>query len=212
MRAERFRVVSVLDEELDFDYRSRLDYATTRDFNLVKLKPGGKPIIYHVREVPHGLWEEYVDAPDAFAEKWKRAFQCGIEKVEHLPQSDGTELSTWAPSHKHPRTGATILSDEDIRMFSPAERQEIGSVIYNHSFLPRRTTATYLLPSSLQEPLTSWAVRHAVVNQPSAAQMTSGASSEHSTPHPEKIEPTSARLGSDSGNHTHVHAAAANVP
>ena len=191
MRAERFRVVSVLDDELTMTMSERLAYATSRDFATVegKKRPGGKPTIFHVREVPHGLWEEYVDAPDAYPEKYKRAFMCGIEKVENVLQLDGIGLANWAPNTVNTRTNTVIMADDDLRLFSPAERQEIGSVIYMHSFLPRRIAATYLLPSTLREPLTSLELRLAVVNQNAAAVTASAEHSDQTSPK---------RIGTDS--------------
>jgi hypothetical protein len=164
-----------------------------------------------VREVPHGLFEEFVDAADTYPEKYKRAFVCGIEKVENLPQEDGITLSTWSPATIHQRTGAIILSDDELRKFAPAERQEIGSVIYTHSFLPRRMPATYLLPSSLQEPLTSQAVRLAVASQSYAAP-SSEPRLEPSTPHQAETETINARQGASSAGHTVASAAAAASP
>lgn len=170
MRAERFKVISVLDDAWDLNMQDRLDYAGTRDYEAYKhrLLPGAKPVIFHVREVPHVLWEDYVDAPDNFAEKYKRAFICGIEKVENLLMTDGVSLGTWTPNTKNIRSGAVILSDDDLSLFAPAERAEIGSVIYTHSFLSRRMQATYLLPRSLQDPLVSQAARHAQLSQRAA--------------------------------------------
>lgn len=159
MRPERFQVVSVLDEDLDMTYQERLAYAGERDYSKVKLKPGRKAVVYHVREVPHQLWESFVDAGDSQSEKYRRAFMVGVERVDHLPIDDGSLRERWVPNTKNARTDQIVMSDDDLQLFSPAERQEIGSVVYNHSFLPKRIAATYLLPSSLHEPMTALAYR-----------------------------------------------------
>lgn len=209
MRAERFKVVSVLDEALDASHTERLRYAGTRDYDVIahKMKPGGHPTIFHVREVPHGLWDEWVDAADSYSEKYKRAFMCGVELVENLSQRDGVALSRWAPATRNERSNSVIMSDDDLRLFSPSERQEIGSVVYLHSFLPLRTTAVFLLPSSLQEPLVSLVVRLADVSPPAAALMTNGAPLGDSTPSPAETETEREMADVDFGNPTAARAA-----
>lgn len=209
MRAERFRVVSSMDEAYDLDFNDRLVYAGTRDFESIQGRklPGARPTIFHVREVPHGLWEEYVDAPDAYPEKYRRAFICGVERVENLVMADGVSLGTWAPNTKNTRSGAIIMGDEDLKLFAPAERAEIGSVIYTHSFLPRRMRATYLLPHSLQEPLLSQASRLVAQKLKDAEAMSSGAQSDPSTPQPPETEPKREQDDAGFGRATDVTAA-----
>jgi len=173
-RAERFRVVSVLDEALDVPGKELEQYASTRDFALVdnRYVPGQKPVIFHVREVPNELWETFVEGGTTDADRYKRAFMSGLEKVENLPDDAG-QLKTWAPSNKIKSLSVTLLHDEDLKLFSPSERLEIGSVIYRHSFLPRRTAADYPLPSSLVDPLVRRARRDAERKEASASATTS---------------------------------------
>ena len=201
--------MSVLDEALDFEFSERLDYAGTRDLEVYKhkIKPGAKPVYFHVREVPHSLWEEYVDAADSYPEKHKRAFMCGLERVENLPMGDGVQLGTWVPSTKHARSGQVILSVEDLKLFAPAYRTEIGSVIYAHSFLPRAMQITYLLPLSLQEPLVTQDARRAVQSQRDAEAKIKSAPSVPSAPSTPPTERISAHGGANSDSHTDAVAA-----
>lgn len=210
MRPERFKAVSVLDESYTWSLAERMDYAGARKLEdyAHRLKPGTKPVTYHLREVPHGLWEDYVDAADTYAEKYKRAFVCGVEMVENLPQADGVTLSSWKPNTKNVRSGSVIMSDDDLKLFAPSERAEIGSVIYMHSFLPRRIAPTYLLPLSLQEPVTSLAARLAVASQKDAAAMTSGALLADSTQSQAEPAKTTRDADSDSGSPMAATAAA----
>jgi len=210
MRAERFKCVSMLDEDLDMDIDVRIRYGKTRDYDLVKVKPAGKPVVYHVREVPHGLFDEYVDAPDAASEKYRRAFICGIEKVENLPQLDGVTLGTWAPTTINTRTSAIILDDDDLRLFSPAERAEIGAVIYTHSFLPRRIAATYLLLPSLHAPMTALELRLAESSQKSAAGRSKGKPSVPSIPSQAGTDKTSSTAAERSDDRMAVTATVIN--
>lgn len=214
MRAEHFKVVSVLDDAFDLTLSERLDYAGTRDLDAYKhkFKPGSKPVFFHVREVPHALWESFVDAADTYPEKYRRAFMCGVEKVDNLPMADGVTLATWAPSTKNERSGSVILSDEDMALFAPCERAEIGSVIYNHSFLARRMQIVYLLPLSLQEPLVSLDARRAVQNQRDAEAKTRNAHSAPSTPSSGTIDKTSERDDFASDNRTVAAAAIQTSP
>ena len=173
MRAERFRVVSVLDEALDVPGKELEQYASKRDFALVENKyvPGQKPVIFHVREVPNELWEAFVEGGTNEADRYKRAFMAGLEKVENLPDLATGESKTWAPSNKVKSLSVTLLHDDDLQLFAPSERIEIGSVIYRHSFLPRRTEAEYPLPSSLVDPLVR-RVRRDAERTPGAASAT----------------------------------------
>lgn len=177
-RAERFRVVSVLDEALDVPGKELEQYASTRDFALIENKyvPGHKPVIFHVREVPNELWETFVEGGTSEAERFKRAFMAGLEKVENLPDAVTGQPKTWAPSNKVKSLNVTLLHDDDLQLFAPSERLEIGSVIYRHSFLPRRTAVEYPLPSSLVDPLVR-RVRRDAERTPEPASATTSADS-----------------------------------
>jgi hypothetical protein len=151
MRDQKFRVVSVLDPALNLSVPETFEYIAKRDFALLKFHPGEKATVFHVTEVPHGLWEEYVAATDNVHERSRRAFQAGVERVENLVQPDGVALPSWAPNYRHPRLSIPMLSDEEAQLFSPQEREEIGAVVYQHSFLARRIKLSFQLPPSLVE-------------------------------------------------------------
>ena len=166
MRDERFKAVSVLDPALDMTVQETVQYYGSRDFSLVRVLPGEKAMVFHCREVPHALWESYVAAADNVRERNKRAFQAGVEKVENLAQNDGTTIPSWAPTLRLERfKDVVIMSDEEAALFSPAEREEIGSVIYTNSFLPRRIKCSFQLPPSCLELLGTRTFRPAVASQ-----------------------------------------------
>lgn len=183
MRDQKFRAVSVMDPALNLSVKETWDYISTRDYSLVKTHSGVKPTVFHVTEVPHGLWEEYVAAADNPRERHRRAFQSGVEKVENLVQPDGVALPSWSPSYRHPRlTNVVMMSDEECQLFSPAEREEIGAVVYQHSFLGRRIKLTYRLPPSLDELLPLRTYRPAESSQSTAEGQNSAGQSASTTP------------------------------
>ncbi len=140
-----------MDPALNLSVKETFDYVKTRDFKLLAFQPAEKPTVFHVTEVPHGLWESYVAATDNVHERYRRAFQCGVEQVGNLVQPDGVALPSWAPNTRHERLGVNYISDEECQLFSPSEREEIGAVVYQHSFLARRIKRSFQLPPSLEE-------------------------------------------------------------
>lgn len=158
MRQEKFKTISVIDPALDTATMTMKEveaFTEARDFALVQghLAVGQTPVIYHVREVPSALWRSYVIATSSMHEQYRRAFQCGIERVENVVQRDGVAISL-EPATRNKFVDATYFSDEETDThFSHAEQEEIGSVVHQHSFLPLRIESCFQLPSSLLEPL-----------------------------------------------------------
>lgn len=154
MRQEKFKAVCSFDPAIDtksFTLSVMIDYLKTRDMGLLRFKPGVQPTVFHIREIPHTLWESYVAAPESDAERYRRAFMVGVEMVENVVQQDGVTVSNWRGSEKHESRGAVmqVMADDDLQLFSPAERQEIGAVAYYHSFLPRRIASCFRQPHTL---------------------------------------------------------------
>lgn len=159
MRAERFPLMSVIDEAIDTEsmpFDAMMKYYDKRDIALLQpyLKPGVKPTIYHVRSAPHSMFFSFVMAAGvAEAEQFRRAFICGVERVENLQGKDGVGVN-WAPTRRISET-LTVMTDEECNeRFSPYEVLEIGAVIHRHSFLPLRIWPHYPLPSLCVEALT----------------------------------------------------------
>lgn len=188
MRPERFEVVSVIDPALDTESMTvaeMLEYTETRDIKLVKhrVRPGQRLTVYHVRAVPHALWQSYVAAAGDNEElRVRRAFQCGLERVENLYGNDGVSLDSWEPAGRSSNPNAIMKDDELNQCFAPSDVLEIGSVIYKHSFFPRRTEARYALLSSLEEPLFRRAFRRADQSPRSASETSSSPQSSTEPP------------------------------
>jgi hypothetical protein len=149
-RDETMQVVSVLDPAIDIrrmGYELLNKYLLTRDIALITpfFRPGEKPTIYHLREVPQHLWETFVRDGSSEPEMHKRAFMCALVKVENLFQRDGTFLDQ---AHL-PRPGHEVMATEALARFRPQYREEIGAVAFQHSFFDPRTLDCFLLPPSL---------------------------------------------------------------
>lgn len=157
MRAERFPVVSVLDEAIDttsMPFETMMKYYDTRDVALLQpyMKPSARPTVYHIRPAPHSMWFSYI-AAGGDTEQIRRAFMCGVERVENLPGKDGVGVN-WMPTRRVNESLTVMTEEECNERFSPYEVFEIGSVIHRHSFLPLRTSLHYPLPSLCVEALT----------------------------------------------------------
>lgn len=154
MRAATFKTVSVIDVALDTE-RITVDeiikFMDTRDYAIVenKWKPGKMPTIFHCREVPHGLWESFVMLGRNEAEQHAYAFRAGVFKVENLYGDDNVSVG-WEPAKPRDGSKSLAMSAEEAERFSPAERAEIGAVVFQHSFLPRRIVCTFPVPSSVR--------------------------------------------------------------
>src|SRR3990172_885192 len=155
MREERFRVVSVLDPAIDTAamlVKQMIEYQEKRYYPLIQrfFKPGEKPTVFHVREIPRALWS-HVQAAGDKSEVWKRAFRCGVEKVEDVYNKDGVTTPEWKPVGVR-LADKTVMTDEEFEEhFAPHEWEEIGAVIHTHSFLHRRIAVRYPLLSSCLE-------------------------------------------------------------
>lgn len=193
MREERIKIVSVLDPAIDTEAmlpEEMADYVESRDIRNLKLKAGAKPTIFHIREVKHTLWESYVMQSDSDAERLKRCFQVGVRRVENIYQQDGVILPSVDVE------GDQMPVEMMVR-FEPMFRLEIGQVVFDHSFFPRRIVNFFRLPSLLREPLTLRGYRSAE-SSPSAQHQSSDApslGSDSTPPNP----PETANASSESG-------------
>lgn len=178
MRQERFKVISVDDEAIDTEsmpFDVMADYSKTRDIKLLMpyIRPGMQPVVFHVKAVPHAMWESFVMSGGQHEDvRFRRAFICGVELVENIPSEDG-RLLTLKPEHNVPGVGATWTEDEINKRFAPSEVLEIGSVVFHHSFLPRRKSLIWELPSLCAAQLVNRKFRSVDANQSTAETKTS---------------------------------------
>lgn len=196
MREDRIRVVSVLDPAIDRDVMTVADmneYVRTRDFSKLRFVPGVEPQVYHIREIPHGLWERYVKSASTLSdeERWRRAFLCGVTRVENLYQRDGTTIPDWDPPKAAP--GLDVMADAALERFWPAEREEIGALVLHHSFLHPRIAPSYPLPPMCLARLEELRFRRADASPSLPVQNNGKASSRAGS-----TQETSAQTGSES--------------
>lgn len=184
MKQERFRIVSVNDPAIDTErmpIETMLKYIETRDEKLILpfVRPGGQPTWFHIREIPRRLMTRFVQSASAVPSmRNEHAFRAGVSLVENLHQDDGPFLVSWEP----PKTSDDVIDEDALEQrFSPAEVEEVGAVIWNHSFLARRMRRTYQLPHSSREILSGRDFRSAAAS-PSLQATSSDAASPAASP------------------------------
>ena len=134
------RVVSLVDPALDTEAMSRDDfigYAQTRDWKLVKPKLDGRLCNFYIRRIPTSLYQRFVMEAASESDRKRRAFQCGVSRVEWLPTENGTlELIEPMQTTKLSSGELQIMSDAQMELFAPLYLEEIGEVANVRSFLP----------------------------------------------------------------------------
>lgn len=170
MRPATFKAICLIDPNFDTEKLTAdamIEHIKSRDFAIVdgKWVDGKRPTIFHVQEVPHHLWESYVEQGVNEAEKCSNAFRAGVFLVENLVGDDDVALTKWEPQSKSKHGVRVPMTAEESARFSPADRLEIGAVVYQHSFLARRIAVTFQLPSSVHERLVSRRFLHVEPSQ-----------------------------------------------
>lgn len=170
MRPATFKAICLIDPNFDTEKltaEQMIKHIETRDFSIIdgKWVDGQRPTIFHVQEVPHHLWESYVEQGVNEAEKFSNAFKAGVFLVENVVCDDGVSLTKWEPQSKSKHGVRVPMTAEESKRFSPAERLEIGAVVYQHSFLARRIEVTFPLPSSVHARLVSRRFLHVEPSQ-----------------------------------------------
>ncbi len=168
MRLETITTVCSFDPEIDkskISLEDFTDYLNKRDdIGRIRhaFKPSG-PTEFTIREIPHELWEAFVERGDTDAEKYRRAFMCGVSSVRNLYQTNGTRLAEWSGSDTQTIAGKQyeMLAPADLALFPPTERQEIGMVAYAHSGFHRRIDDCFQLPPMSHRRLAVQASLHA---------------------------------------------------
>lgn len=130
-----------------------MEYVRTRKIELVKpyFTAANPPTVYLYRRLSRSIMDRYVDVQSGDESKAVAAFQYGVTGAEQLREQDGNRRE-WKPTGKTatPEGEIPTLTDKEMEsdLFSRAEQVEIGTVIYNASFLPRWIERGYLVPPS----------------------------------------------------------------
>lgn len=138
LQKELDRHIRVYDPAIDWDL-TPIEWSRTRD-DRVRFKSGLKPTVFVCSRLTVRQ-EEWVCAVDGDA-RFVRAFASCLRRVE---KPDGT---VWVPSRGD---SASPIGEDELALFSRADRVEIGSLIYEVSTLPFDCDYDFTLqPSSLR--------------------------------------------------------------
>ena len=185
-------VVSVTDPAIDLTKTDLQLYADKRDVSTVVVKKGQLCTRYHLRPLSTKMFNRFVK-PAAPAVQNERAFALAVTQVDNMITRDGQTIGNWVPGGTFNLPGiadGTMVSDDEIELFWPSVVEEIGSVAYRMSFLPRTSDETWQLPPSLLEGLKGIFRNAAVIRkasqtsskeQPKDSQSSSSSSSEKDT-------------------------------
>ncbi len=126
-------------------------YARSRNLKDIEryIKKADPPATYHYRRLSRSIMDRFVDVQPSDEGKATAAFQYGLTRVDMKREDDGARVN-WQPTGK---TGApdgeiVTLTDKEMELFSRAEHIEIGTVIWNASFLPPWIERGYPVPGS----------------------------------------------------------------
>lgn len=186
-RDQEMRVVSVNDPAIDalsMTIDEMVEYRDKRDIKLIErfVRPGEKPAIFHITEVPRKIWTRYVMSAGTEAERFERCFLAGVRRVENLRQDDGTTM----PVYELPREQNSLAArEETLDRFWPSDVLEIGAVVWAHSFLAPGTRRSYPLPLMCLEALAAREFRRAAASPTSRATSSETASSTSVADNPE---------------------------
>ncbi len=168
--ANEFKTVSAKDPAIDWARMTKKqmhDFSVSREWKHLAFKPGTKPVVYHLREIPQRLFLSIVERVDDVSDKQIRSFQCSLRMVENMPvAADGVNLgASWTPAMV---PSGDFITDESLERFKNYILLEIGDVAYRGSFFGQWTGITYALPPLLAAHLNGLAYLPAAVNQNSA--------------------------------------------
>ena len=126
-------------------------YARSRKYADIEkyITKGDPPAVYHYRRLSRSVMDRYVDVQPSDEGKSAAAFQYGLLSVDMKREDDGTRIA-FAPTGKTSTPDGDIptLNDKELALFSRAEHVEIGTVIWNASFLPPWFAQPYPVPGS----------------------------------------------------------------
>lgn len=164
MDSSTIRVASVADTALDIQAMTEtgesgrhiiMEYAESRDETLVRALPGEKITWFHVRRLRSS---EFIQVKQASsdAEQYQRAFAIGVTKIENFAETGSrTVLPEYTPDGQGQRGQGRIsfFTDEQMDRISPAFIEEIGSVVWQRSFLAHMPEVSYQPPPSFRRVL-----------------------------------------------------------
>ena len=126
-----------------------VEYSRSRDLAVISsfFIPGELPTYFTVQPLSRAQMNGPMARCTTDQERAVQAFTWGVIAIEGMVDNNGQPVQKWAPTGV--QGDRPYCTASDMEAISPAEVQEIGSVIYQLSFLPRK------MHGKLQPPHTS---------------------------------------------------------
>lgn len=145
---EPIKVMCPFDPAIDegrCSLETAVEFGRTRDLEAIKpyLKPGVKPMVFHLRPIPYSL-ADWIDAAQTDAQQNERAFAAACFQIDGLWNPDKTRVDWEAQGAD---SEGTTLTQAEIERVPRACRQDIGQVArYRCLFLVPWSDPKYVLP------------------------------------------------------------------
>lgn len=163
------KIITAYDTAIDFDRASKLDaktnrvplveYINTREYSVIEpyLLPAEKPTVFYAQTLSREIVRRIARYSTNEYSNHEIAFQYGVVSVENHVDDTGRLLANWKPGGI--ANNAPFITDDELNLFSVAQVNEIGSVIYQLSFLERKTHNKLQLPRTSRELLAAMTVQ-----------------------------------------------------
>lgn len=152
-----FKVIRIYDPALEQDDIERLmKYGATREFEDAPIKPGARPMVFHLEPIRRKQMLDFVERATSEAERYTRAFQCSVRSVDDYTNPETGEQSglTWKPRNAD-RKSFEMMTESDLDAFDLADLVEIGGVAYAKAICPFGREPSYRVVRSSLEALVS---------------------------------------------------------
>lgn len=136
-------------------------YLRDREFSLVKLHPGMKAAVFHIRRIPTSVYNTYVGEAISERQLYHRAFQMGVTQVDSLVDNDDVTHASLVPtgSRQTPAGEIKIWTDREMELFNHLFIIEVGHVANELSCLLKGNELNCRLPLSLPDVLAARSVK-----------------------------------------------------
>lgn len=124
-------------------------YLEKGDKTLLKYLAGQKPAQYTCRRINSDQMQQYVQRGQDRQENWNRAFRLGCLRIDNAIDADEKRHPFMEPAFEQPAQDGTIIkswTDAQMRMIPSCVINDVGRVVYQHSFLAQSTGVCYPVP------------------------------------------------------------------
>lgn len=155
------KIITAYDTAIDFARATVLDsksgkvplaeYISAREYSVIEpfLLPAEMPTIFNIQILSRELVRRIARFSTNEYSNHEVAFQYGVVSVENHVDDEGRLIQNWKPGGV--ANGAPYITDDELNLFSVAQVNEIGAVIYQLSFLERKTHSKLHLPRTSRE-------------------------------------------------------------